>query len=103
MVLVVALSLAPAVVAVITAFTPSRGPVLSYGGFTTVHMMTALTKSATPLWNSLSLAAIATVAGVIFSRRSSVERDLEAQRFAIRGWPQDEVQVASVKPEHDLT
>jgi iron(III) transport system permease protein len=41
--------------------------VLSYGGFTLAHMTTALTKSAGPLWNSLSLAAIATVAGVIFS------------------------------------
>jgi len=63
----VILSLAPAIVAIVTAFTPSKGPVLSYGGFTTLHMMTALTKSATPLWNSLSLAAIATVTGVIFS------------------------------------
>jgi iron(III) transport system permease protein len=66
-VLVVALSLAPAVVAVVTAFTPSRGPVLSYGGFTTVHMATALTKSIQPLWNSLALAAVATAAGVVFS------------------------------------
>ena len=66
-VLVVVLSMAPAVVAVVTAFTPSKGPVLSYGGFTLAHMTTALTKSAQPLWNSLSLAAIATVAGVIFS------------------------------------
>lgn len=66
-VVVVVLSLAPAVVAVITAFTPSRGPVLTYGGFTLVHMTTALTKSVQPLWNSLALAAVATVAGVIFS------------------------------------
>ena len=66
-VIVVVLSLAPAVVAVVTAFTPSRGPVLSYGGFTLVHMTAALTKSAQPLWNSLALAAVATVAGVIFS------------------------------------
>lgn len=65
--LVVVLSLAPAVVAVVTAFTPSRGPVLSYGGFTTIHMATALGKSIQPLWNSLALAAIATVGGVIFS------------------------------------
>jgi iron(III) transport system permease protein len=64
---VVLLSLAPAVVAGVTAFTPSRGPVLSYGGFTTVHLVTALTKSAQPLWNSLALAAVATVAGVVFS------------------------------------
>jgi len=66
-VVVVVLSLAPAVVAVVTAFTPARGPVLSYGGFTLVHMATALTKSAQPLWNSLALAAVATLAGVVFS------------------------------------
>ena len=64
---IVVLSLAPAVVAVVTAFTPARGPVLSYGGFTTAHMATALTKSVQPLWNSLALAAVATFAGVIFS------------------------------------
>lgn len=66
-VLVVVLSLAPAVVALVTAVTPSRGPVLSYGGFTWVHMATALNKSAEPLWNSLALAGVATVAGVVFS------------------------------------
>jgi iron(III) transport system permease protein len=66
-VLVVILSLAPAVVAAVTAFTPSRGPVLDYGGFTTLHMASAITKSAQPLWNSLALAAVATVAGVVFS------------------------------------
>lgn len=66
-VLVVVLSLAPAVVALLTAFTPAKGPVLSYGGFTTAHMATAMTKALQPLWNSLFLAAIATVAGVIFS------------------------------------
>jgi iron(III) transport system permease protein len=66
-VVVVVLSLAPAVVALITAFTPSRGPVLNYGGFSLVHMTTALTKSVQPLWNSLALAAVATVTGVIFS------------------------------------
>src|SRR5688572_15140789 len=48
-VLVVVLSLAPAVVAVITAFTPARGPVLNYGGFTTAHMATALSKAMQPL------------------------------------------------------
>jgi len=66
-VLVVVLSLAPAVVAVITAFTPAKGPVLSYGGFTLDHLATALSKARQPLWNSLSLAAIATVVGVLFS------------------------------------
>jgi iron(III) transport system permease protein len=66
-VLVVVLSLAPALVALVTAFTPSRGPVLAYGGFTLVHMATAVSKSARPLWNSLGLAAVATLSGVIFS------------------------------------
>ena len=66
-VIVVVLSLAPAVVALVTAFTPARGPVLSYGGFTLEHMVAALTRSARPLWNSLALAGVATVAGVVFS------------------------------------
>ena len=85
-VLVVALSLAPAVVAAITAFTPSRGPVVHYGGFTTAHMASALNRSMEPLWNSLSLAAVATLAGVVFSvgvaylvvkRRSALTRTLD--------------------------
>jgi iron(III) transport system permease protein len=66
-VIVVALSLAPAVVALVTAFTPARGPVLSYGGFTTVHMATAMQKGMQPLYNSLFLAGVATAAGVVFS------------------------------------
>jgi iron(III) transport system permease protein len=66
-VVVVALSLAPAVVTLVTAFTPARGPVLNYGGFTTVHMATAMQKGILPLRNSLSLAGVATVAGVLFS------------------------------------
>ena len=64
---IVILSLLPAVVAIFTAFTPAKGPVLNYGGFTLDHMATALSKARQPLWNSLSLAAIATVAGVLFS------------------------------------
>jgi iron(III) transport system permease protein len=66
-ILVVVLSLAPAAVALVTAFTPARGPVLNYGGFTTAHMLVALQKAPQPLYNSLFLAAIATVAGVLFS------------------------------------
>ncbi len=65
--LVVVLPLLPAVIAVLTAFTPAKGPVLSYGGLTLAHMETAMSKARQPLWNSLSLAAIATVAGVVFS------------------------------------
>jgi iron(III) transport system permease protein len=66
-VVVVALSLAPAVVALVTAFTPARGPVLGYGGFTTAHMATAMQKGLQPLRNSLLLAGVATIAGVLFS------------------------------------
>ena len=65
--LIVVLSLLPAVIAVITAFTPAKGPVLSYGGFTLAHMETALAKARQPLWNSLALSAVATAAGVVFS------------------------------------
>jgi iron(III) transport system permease protein len=64
---VVVLSLAPAVVAAVTAFTPARGPVVHYGGFTLEHMASALNRAAVPLRNSLGLAAVATAAGVVFS------------------------------------
>jgi iron(III) transport system permease protein len=64
---IVALSLLPAAIAVLTAFTPAKGPVLNYGGFTLDHMATALSKARQPLWNSVSLAAMATIIGVVFS------------------------------------
>lgn len=67
----VALSLLPAVVVVITAFTPSVGPVLRYGGFTLAHLQYALVRAPEPLYNSLFLATIATVAGVLFSVTSA--------------------------------
>lgn len=67
----VALSLLPAVVVVITAFTPSVGPVLRYGGFTLAHLQYALVRAPEPLYNSLFLASIATGAGVIFSVASA--------------------------------
>lgn len=63
----VALSLLPAVVVVITAVTPSVGPVLRYGGFTLAHLQHALVRAPQPLYNSLFLASVATVAGVVFS------------------------------------
>jgi iron(III) transport system permease protein len=66
-VVIVVLSLAPAVVAAVTAFTPARGPVVHYGGFTLDHMTGAFSRAAIPLRNSLALAAVATVAGVVFS------------------------------------
>ena len=68
---IVALSLLPAVVVVITAFTPAVGPVLFYGGFTLAHLSHALVRAPEPLYNSLFLASIATVAGLIFSVASA--------------------------------
>jgi len=64
---VVALSLLPALVVVVTAFTPSVGPVLRYGGFTLAHLQYALVRAPEPLYNSLFLASVATAAGVLFS------------------------------------
>lgn len=64
---VVALSLLPALVVFITAFTPSVGPVLRYGGFTLVHLQQALVRAPQALYNSLFLSSVATVAGVLFS------------------------------------
>lgn len=64
---VVALSLLPAVTVIITAFTPSVGPVLRYGGFTLSHLSYALLRAPEPLYNSLFLATIATAAGLLFS------------------------------------
>src|SRR5258706_16312627 len=66
-VIVVALSLLPAIVALVTAFTPARGPVLSYGGFTLEHTATALPKARPPFWDSLGLAALPPPAGGVFS------------------------------------
>ena len=68
---VVALSLLPAAVVVVTAFTPSVGPVLRYGGFTLAHLQHALVRSPEPLYNSLFLASVATACGVLFSIASA--------------------------------
>jgi iron(III) transport system permease protein len=65
--LVVALSLLPASVTLVTAFTPSVGPVLHYGGFTLAHLDRALIRAPEALYNSLFLASVATAAGVLFS------------------------------------
>lgn len=67
----VGLSMLPAIVVVITAFTPSIGPVLRYGGFTLAHIQHALVRAPEPLYNSLFLASIATVAGLVFSVASA--------------------------------
>ncbi|ARP80643.1 iron ABC transporter permease [Bordetella genomosp. 8] len=65
--LIVALSLAPAVVVVITAFTPASGPVLRYGGFTLDHVLHAALRAPDPLYHSLFLATTATLAGSLFA------------------------------------
>ncbi len=64
---ILTLSLLPAVVVLITAFTHSIGPVLHYGTFTLKNLQYALVRAPQPLYNSLFLASVATFAGVIFS------------------------------------
>lgn len=66
-IVVLVLSLLPALVVMVTAFTPSIGPVLYYGDFTLKHIQYALVRAPEPLYNSLFLATIATVAGIIFA------------------------------------
>lgn len=65
--LVMVLTVTPAVVVVVTAFTPSIGPVIQYGHFTLENMKYALFSAPDPLYNSLFLASVATVLGVFFS------------------------------------
>ncbi|WP_242683595.1 ABC transporter permease [Paenalcaligenes suwonensis] len=64
---VVLVSLVPVIVVCITAFTQSVGPVLRYGSWTLKHVEYALMRAPEPLYNSLFLATIATVVGVVFS------------------------------------
>ena len=65
--IIMTLSLLPALVVLVTAVTPSSGPVLQYGGFTTAHLEYALMRAPAPLYNSLFLATIATLVGTAFS------------------------------------
>ncbi|ALO38642.1 iron ABC transporter permease [Alcaligenes faecalis] len=65
--ILIVLSVLPVMVVIITAFTPSIGPVLKYGGFTFSHMQQALVQAPGPLYNSLLLGAAATSAGAVFS------------------------------------
>lgn len=64
---IMTLSMVPAVIVIVTAFTPSIGPVLQYGSFTLKNMSYALLAAPEPLYNSLFLASVATVFGVFFS------------------------------------
>lgn len=65
--ILIVLSVLPVMVVIITAFTPSIGPVLKYGGFTLSHMQQAVVQAPGPLYNSLLLGAAATSAGAVFS------------------------------------
>lgn len=65
--ILIVLSVLPVMVVIVTAFTPSIGPVLKYGGFTLSHMQQALMQAPGPLYNSLLLGAAATSAGAVFS------------------------------------
>ncbi len=61
------ISLLPALVVIVTAFTKTIGPVLYYGTFTLKNIKYALLRAPDPLYNSIFLASVATIAGVIFS------------------------------------
>ncbi len=65
--ILIVLSVLPVMVVIVTAFTPSIGPVLKYGGFTLSHMQQALVQAPGPLYNSLLLGAAATSTGALFS------------------------------------
>ena len=65
--ILIVLSVLPVMVVIVTAFTPSIGPVLKYGGFTLSHMQQALVQAPGPLYNSLLLGAAATSTGAVFS------------------------------------
>ncbi|CAB3799934.1 ABC transporter permease [Pararobbsia alpina] len=84
--LVIALSMLPAIVVIVTAFTPSVGPVLRYGSFTLDNMEHVLFQAPEPLYHSLLLATVAMIAGTLFAiaaaylivkRRSSLTRTLD--------------------------
>jgi len=65
--LFVALSLVPAVIVFIGAFTKASGPVMQYGTFTLENMDRALRQAPGPIFNSLTLASIATLVGTFFA------------------------------------
>ncbi|WP_330565719.1 iron ABC transporter permease [Pseudomonas yamanorum] len=69
--LVVAMSLLPALVVGITAFTPTSGPVLQYGSFTLANMTHVLVRAPEALYHSLWLALVATLAGTLFAMISA--------------------------------
>ncbi|KFE50516.1 ABC transporter permease [Pseudomonas syringae] len=66
-ILVVALSMLPAAVVSVTAFTPTSGPVLRYGSFTLDNIAHVLIRAPQALYHSLILATVATIAGTLFA------------------------------------
>lgn len=64
---VVLVSIVPVLVVIVTAFTVSVGPVLRYGTWTLAHFEYASVRALKPLYNSLFLATVATILGVVFS------------------------------------
>lgn len=69
--LLMALSMLPAAVMVVGAFTKARGPVLRYGQWTLENMERALGTAPAPIVNSLLLATAATLAGTLFATIAS--------------------------------
>lgn len=67
----IALSLLPAAMMVIGAFTKARGPVMRYGQWTLENMERALGTAPTPIINSLLLASAATAVGTVFATVAS--------------------------------
>src|SRR5690606_13010898 len=65
--LVVVVSLLPLGSIVIGAFTVSRGPVMRWGEWTTVHVERLFRLAPDPVLNTLAFSAVATVIGITFS------------------------------------
>ncbi len=65
--LFVAISMIPALVVLVGAFTESSGPVMKYGTFTLDNLDRAIRQAPAPIVNSLMLASIAAVVGTAFA------------------------------------
>ena len=65
--LFVAISMIPALVVLVGAFTQSSGPVMKYGTFTLDNLDRAIRQAPAPIVNSLMLASIAAVVGTAFA------------------------------------
>ena len=65
--LFVAISMIPALVVLVGAFTESSGPVMKYGTFTFDNLDRAIRQAPGPIINSLMLASIAAVVGTAFA------------------------------------